>query len=521
MLLHSFLDYWAREQPNAEFAVQHGRHTTYGQAHDAANQLAHAFLAAGLRVGDRVAILAKNRIEYVLTYFAASKAGVVPVPLNYRLSPPQWAAILADSQARVLIAEQEFVDAVDMMRGGLHTVERFVTLDAAHVPGWETYTQWVAAQPNVSPALRVETDGDLYQMYTSGTTGLPKGAILTHRSVTANIAQITLAHRGAPGERSLVVLPLFHAAVVPTTFSPLSWGGALYILEQFDPADVVRALSEERISFATIVPAMIQACLLGVSDVAERRYEQLRTIYYGASPISESTLQRAMQVFPCGFIQSYGMTEATQAVAFLQPADHRRAVAGQPQLLLAAGRPAVGTEVCVVDPDGNLLPNGALGEILVRGPQLMKGYWNRPDETTATLRDGWLHTGDAGTLDEMGYLYVQDRIKDMIVSGGENVYPSVVEQVLVQHPAVAEAAVIGVPDVRWGETVKAIVVLRSGIAATADELIAFCQGKLAGFERPRSVDFVEALPRTPTGKVLKRVLREPYWSNQARRVAGG
>jgi fatty-acyl-CoA synthase len=208
-------------------------------------------------------------------------------------------------------------------------------------------------------------------------------------------------------------------------------------------------------------------------------------------------------------------------VAFLQPADHRRAVADQPQLLLAAGRPAVGTEVRIVDPDGDPLPNGALGEILVRGPQLMKGYWNRPDETAATLRDGWLHTGDAGTLDELGYLYVQDRIKDMIVSGGENVYPSVVEQVLAQHPAVAEAAVIGVPDARWGETVKAIVVLRPGIAATADELIAFCHGKLAGFERPRSVDFVEALPRTPTGKVLKRVLREPHWSGQARRVAGG
>jgi acyl-CoA synthetase (AMP-forming)/AMP-acid ligase II len=257
-----------------------------------------------------------------------------------------------------------------------------------------------------------------------------------------------------------------------------------------------------------------------VPDVAERRYEHLRTIYYGASPISEQTLARAMQVFPCGFIQSYGMTEATQAVAFLQPADHRRALSGQPQLLLSAGRPAVGTEVRIVDLDGRALPNGALGEIAVRGPQLMKGYWNRADDTAAMLRDGWLHTGDAGILDDAGYLYVQDRIKDMIVSGGENVYPSVVENVLYQYPAVAEAAVIGVPDERWGETVKAIVVLRAGAAATAEEIIAFCRGKLAGFERPRSVEFVDALPRTPTGKVLKRVLREPYWSGQSRRVAG-
>jgi len=520
MFLHSFLDYWAREQPEAEFAAQHDRRTTYAQALDAANRLANAFLGAGLQVGDRIAILAKNRLEYVLAYFAASKAGVVLVPLNYRLSPPQWAAILADAQPRLLITEQEFIGTTDAIRGDLRTVERFVTLDAASQPGWEEHRQWAANQSGESPALQLGPDGDLYQMYTSGTTGLPKGAVLTHRSVIANMAQIGLAHRGAMGERSLVVLPLFHAAAVPTTFSPLSWGGALYILEQFDPAEVVRALGEERISFATLVPAMIQACLLGVPNVAERRYEQLRTIYYGASPISEQTLARAMEVFPCGFIQSYGMTEATQAVTFLQPTDHRRALSGQPQLLLSAGRPAVGTEVRIIDLDGRPLPNGALGEIVVRGPQLMKGYWNRPEETAAMLRDGWLHTGDAGTVDDAGYLYVQDRIKDMIVSGGENVYPSVVENVLYQHPAVAEAAVIGVPDERWGETVKAIVVLRAGAAASADELIAFCRGKLAGFERPRAVDFVDALPRTPTGKVLKRVLRELYWIGQSRRVAG-
>jgi fatty-acyl-CoA synthase len=481
--------------------------------------LANAFLGAGLRVGDRIAILAKNRLEYVLTYFAASKAGVVPVPLNYRLSPPQWAAILGDAQPRLLIAEPEFIAAIDSIRGQLRTVEHFVALDAAGSQGWAAYTTWTANQSTDVPALQIDVDADLYQRYTSGTTGLPKGAILTHRSVIANTMQIGLAHRGVPGERSLVVLPLFHAATVPTTFSPLAWGGTLYILEQFDPLAVIRALSDERISFATLVPAMIQT-LLGVPDVAERSYEQLRTIYYGASPISDATLQHAMQIFPCGFLQSYGMTEATQAVTFLQPADHRRAMAGQPGLLLSAGRPAVGTEVRIVDANGSPLPAGVCGEIVVRGPQLMKGYWNRPEETAAAQQDGGLYTGDAGMLDDAGYLYVQDRIKDMIVSGGENVFPSVVEQVLQQHPTVAEAAVIGVPDPRWGETVKAIVVLKPEAAASAEELIAFCRDKLAGFERPRSVDFVDALPRTPTGKVLKRVLREPFWAGQSRRVAG-
>jgi fatty-acyl-CoA synthase len=291
-------------------------------------------------------------------------------------------------------------------------------------------------------------------------------------------------------------------------------------MEQFDPVEMVRILSEERIGFASLVPAVIQAGLLSAPDVAERRYEQMRMIYYGASPITQTTLRRAMQLFPCEFIQSYGLTEATQTVTFLLPADHRRALAGQPELLLSAGRPVLGAELQIVDPDDRPLPNGSLGEIIIRGPQLMAGYWGRPAETAAALRDGWLHTGDVGMLDDEGYLYIRDRLKDVIISGGENVYPSVVENVLTRHPAVAEAAVIGVPGERWGETVKAIVVLRPGAALTETELIDFCRDRLGGFERPRSVDFVEALPRTPTGKVLKRILREPYWAGQSRRVGG-
>jgi acyl-CoA synthetase (AMP-forming)/AMP-acid ligase II len=227
-----------------------------------------------------------------------------------------------------------------------------------------------------------------------------------------------------------------------------------------------------------------------------------------------------MEVFQCDFSQGYGMTEATAGLTVLSPADHRRALAEQPGLLLSAGRATVGTELQVVDPDGAPAPNGTIGEVVGRGPQLMKSYWNQPDATAEALRGGWLHTGDAGVIDDQGYLYIQDRVKDMIVSGGENIYPRVVEEVLFQHPAIADAAVIGVPDQRWGETVKAIVVLRQGMAASAEEIIDFCRGKLGGFERPRSVEFVETLPRNPSGKLLKRVLREPYWAGHGRRVAG-
>jgi acyl-CoA synthetase (AMP-forming)/AMP-acid ligase II len=520
MYLHSFLDYWAREQPNAEFAIQDSQQLTYLEALIAANRLANALISMGLQVGDRIAILSRNRIEYVLLYFAASKAGVVPVPLNYRLVPLQWAYIINDARVRALMTGEEYVDSIDAIRKDLKTVERFVAFRATNKSGWEKYHQWITHQPDTAPPISIQEDADVYQMYTSGTTGHPKGALLTHRTVTANVMQNSFIGKGTPGERSLVVLPLFHAATVPTTFSPVSWGGSLYIMEGFDPTQVVRVLSEERIGFATLVPTMIQACLLSVPGIASRYYEHLRVIYYGASPISEQTLRCAMQVFPCEFLQTYGLTEATQAVTFLSPADHRRALSEKPELLLSAGRPVVGTELRIVDGYDNPVSNGTVGEIVVRGPQLMRGYWNRPDETAQTLRGGWLHTGDAGMLDDEGYLYIRDRVKDVIISGGENVYPTGIERVLCMHPAIAEAAVIGVPDERWGEVVKAVVVLCKGATATEEEIIDFCRNKLAGFERPRSVDFVDALPRNPSGKVLKRVLREPYWLGQSRRVAG-
>jgi acyl-CoA synthetase (AMP-forming)/AMP-acid ligase II len=300
---------------------------------------------------------------------------------------------------------------------------------------------------------------------------------------------------------------MFHASIIPTTFAVICRGGSLVIHDAFDPERVVRALEHERIAVATLVPPMLSACL---DAAAGRRFPALRSIYYGASPIAEATLRGAVDAFGCGFVQSYGMTEAAQAVTFLTAADHRRALDSRPELLLSAGRTAAGTALRIAD----------TGEILARGPQLMSGYWRRPEATAQALDGGWLHTGDAGRIDAEGYLFVEDRIKDLIVSGGENVYPRIVEAALIAHPAVAEAAVIGVPDERWGETVKAVVALRPGARCAEAELVDFCRTRLGGFERPRSVDFVESLPRTATGKVLKRVLREPYWAGRARRVSG-
>lgn len=518
MRLHDFLDYRAREQPDAEFAIQGGRRITYQEARAATCRIATAVVRQGLEIGDRVAFLSKNSIEMVLFYYGASRAGVVPVPLNYRLAPPEWAYIVNDAGAKLLCAERSFAEALAPVRAELETVERFVALGGA-VAGWESWDDVVGTGACDDPGRPVRATDDAYQMYTSGTTGRPKGAILTHGAVAGQLHQALVGIAVERLERVLIVAPLYHAAAAITALAGVQSGGTLVIQEEFDPAAVVDALANERIGMALLVPAMIQFCLVAVPDVRERRYDDLRLIVYGASPIAEQTLRDALAVFQCDFLQGYGMTETTAAVTYLMPQDHRRALAGEPKLLLAAGRAMLGTEVRIVDENDVPVPNGTIGEIVARGPQMMRGYWNLPEASAEALRGGWMHTGDAGIIDDEGYVYVQDRVKDMIVSGGENVYPREVEEVLYQHPGVAEAAVIGVPSDQWGEEVKAVVVRKAGVDVTAEQLVEFCRGRLGGYKRPRTVDFVDALPRNPSGKVLKKELREPYWMGHDRRVS--
>ena len=477
-------------------------------------------------VGGRIGVLAKNRLELLLFYYAASEAGVVPVPLNYRLTPVDWVYIVNDAEAAVLLVADEYVDAVEGVRDQLAGVREFIAIGAAGASsgdgrsGWTAYEDWVANQPDAPVERVVAEDDDLYQMYTSGTTGRPKGAVLTHRAVTAHLEQVSPFFRVRAGERGLGVAPMYHAAGCLLAFRTVADGGSVYLMAEFDPVEVVRVLDEERIGAAIMVPAMIQACLVSAPDAASRSYADLRTIYYGSSPIAAETLRRAVSVFGCDFHQAYGMTELTAGSTNLSADDHRRALAGRPELLLSAGRPLMGTEIRIVDEDDRPIALGEVGEIVMRGPQMMRGYWNMPDETAEALRVGWMHTGDAGRLDAEGYLYVMDRLKDMIVSGGENVYPRAVEDVLFEHPSIADAAVIGVPDDRWGETVKAIVVLRDGATTSETELIDYCRERLGGVQRPRSVEFRETLPHAANGKLLKRVLREPYWAGRERRVGG-
>jgi acyl-CoA synthetase (AMP-forming)/AMP-acid ligase II len=502
MLLHDRFDYYARARGHLPCAQHGDRVVTYAEARSLANRLAHALIGTDLRPGDRVAFVGGNSIEAALLYFACSKAGVVPVPANSRLTPDEITFIARDAGARLLLADPELCPALAAAVSIADLLER---------------ADW----PDHDPSVRVDPDDVLYQMYTSGTTGHPKGVLLTHRQVLTNCAQVScgLSYTIEPGDRWLIVAPLFHAAAVITAFNCVLGGGTMVIQRGFDPTAVVDALSGDGIALTTLVPAMIQACLVAVPDASERDYPALRAIAYGGSVIAETTLRQAMDVFGCDFYQGFGQTESSAGLTYLTELDHRSALDGRPELLLSCGQPLPGTDIRIVDGTGADVAPGEVGEIVARGPQVMLGYWNRPDETAAALRDGWLFTGDAGSLDADGYLTIRDRVRDMVVTGGENVYPAEVENALLAHPAVAEAAVIGIPHDTWGEAVHAVVVLRDGMPVEGDELRTHCAQRLATFKVPQSCEIVAELPRNASGKVRKDVLRAPHWSGRARGVA--
>jgi len=508
------LEYRARTNGD-EILVSIGAHRlTAAETDRAANRIAHAFLASGLEEGERVAVLAKNCIELLVLYYAASKVGVVLVPLNYRLTPPEWKYILLDAGVRTIVAEPEFAAQLDSLDDGPALFDDRV-LTTGEMPGWTSWGDWTSGQSEARPDRSPSTDSVLYQMYTSGTTGRPKGAVLSQSAVCSNIIQEIPVFAIQPGDRVLLSAPLFHSAGAILSFSAIAMGGSVIIQREFDAEAVVEAMSSQSIAVTLLVPAMIQFCL-AVPGARERNFDGLRRIAYGASPISRSVLKDAMEVFGCEFAQGYGLTETTSLATALLPADHARALASEPDLLLSCGRAAMGTEVRVVNEKGREVPRGEAGEILVRGPQMFREYWNLPAATEEALRDGWLHTGDGGVMDEEGFLYLKDRIKDMIISGGENIYPREVEEVLFQHDAIADVAVVGIPHEHWGETVMAVVVPTTGCELDENEVIEFCRSRLAGYKRPRSVDIVDEIPRNTSGKVLKRELRERYLHSSGR-----
>jgi long-chain acyl-CoA synthetase len=505
------------------------RTVTWAEHYARAGRVANALADEGIGPGDRVAFLDRNGIEYFEVLFGGALLGAVNVAVNWRLAPREMAAIVDDSRAAVLVVHPDFLPCLADMESGLPAVRRIVVLGDPKATGEAGgasdlarrvgYTEWVAAQPETDPGHRGGPDEVSLQLYTSGTTGLPKGVMIANRNMAIVLDDAAPDVFGIDESTvSLVAMPLFHIGGTGWALAGMSRGGTSVILRDMDPAELVRLIGTERISHAFLVPAVLMA-VLGVPGIEQADLSSLDTIFYGASPIAEDVLVRCLSVFGCRFAQVYGMTETTGAIVRLASEDHdpdgpRR------HLLRAAGRPVAGVELRIVSPDTEQdVPVGEVGEVWTRSGYNMVGYWDKPDETAATLRpDGWLRTGDAGYLDADGYLYLHDRIKDMIVSGAENVYPAEVENVLLAHPAIVDAAAIGVPDERWGETVKAIVVAAPGATVQADDVIAFCRDRLAHFKCPTSVDVVAALPRNPSGKILKRELREPFWRDQERRI---
>jgi long-chain acyl-CoA synthetase len=483
-----------------QVALRHGDELlTYAELDDRSSRLANALLVLVIDEGSRVAYLVRSAPEVVELLFAVSKIGAVLVPLNWRLAARELGAVLDDSRAPVLVAAAPYLDLAAEL-----AAERALTLVAVG----QEYERLLAAHDALDPGRRGASSDVIVQMYTSGTTGVPKGVLTTHRNLAA-AAETSPHWEFDASSVSLTPLPMFHIGGIGWAFLGLWNGATTIIVSEFAAPDVLDTFERRRVTNAVLVPTMLQL-LTAVPGAADRDYSALRSIAYGASPITTPVLKAALRTFGCSFYGVYGLTESTGGVVHLEPQDHDPE-GPRAHLLRSAGKPLPWVDVRVVDPgSGREAGPGEVGEIWLRAPNVMAGYFNRPDETAAALDDGWLRTGDGGYLDEEGYLFLTDRIKDMIVSGGENVYPIEVEEALAQHPGVADVAVIGIPDDRWGETVMALVIPRDGAAPAADELVAFARERLAGYKLPRVVSFVEELPRTPSGKVLKRELRERF-----------
>jgi acyl-CoA synthetase (AMP-forming)/AMP-acid ligase II len=489
-----------------------GRRLTYIELERRSSQAAGLLQALGAQAGDRIAWLGKNGEAWYELMFGAAKARACLAPINTRLAVPEIAFILQDSGADLFFVTLDFVETA---RQVANQVDRPIRLFAVggEADGFESYAASRTAAP--SPVLAPpRPEDDVLQVYTSGTTGLPKGVRLNN----ANYASFLALRDSVEGfdyradDTVLIVMPLFHAAGANISFSGLAAGGRLIVMADFDPVEVLRLIEEEKVAHIFLAPVMINV-LLQTPRSATTDFSTLKSISYGSSPISEAVLKAATERFGCAFIQFYGMTETCGAGTTLAPAAH----AGE--LLRSCGRAWKGMEVRVANEAGDALPPREIGEIEIRGPLIMSGYWNRPEATAETIRpDGWLRTGDAGFMNEDGYFFVHDRVKDMIVSGGENVYPAEVENAILGCPGVADAAVISVPDARWGEAVKAVVVPAPGETPDPQAIIAWARQRIAGYKTPKSVDFVSALPRNASGKVLRRELRRPYWEGHDRNV---
>jgi acyl-CoA synthetase (AMP-forming)/AMP-acid ligase II len=510
--------YHGRTRPQATAFKFEGRQTSFADFDRHTNQVANGLIAAGLKKGDRIAYVGKNSDWYFELFAGASKAGVVMVPIGWRLAVPEIAYVVEDAEARLLFVGPESVAAGREMEPKLKGGSTVIIMEGAE-PGWPSFEAWRDSQSAEDPGVAVGDRDVAIQLYTSGTTGRPKGAMLSHGNLLRGRREATMEpmewNAWVPDDVSLVAMPVAHIGGSGWGLVGLFNGATGVVAREFDPFKVLDFIEHDRVSKLFLVPAALQI-VVRQPRAREIDYSRLKYMLYGAAPIPLDLLREAMDVFGCGFVQQYGMTETCGTIVYLPPEDHDPA--GTPRMR-SAGLPMPGVEIKVVDEAGNEVPRGTVGEVATRSAANMTGYWKLPEATAATMAaDGWLRTGDAGYMDEDGYLFIHDRVKDMIITGGENVYPAEVESAVYGHPHVGEVAVIGVPDEKWGEAVKAVVAPKPGVTPDADDIIAFARSRIAHFKAPKSVDFIAALPRNAAGKILRRELREPYWAGRERRV---
>ncbi|HSR12815.1 MAG TPA: long-chain-fatty-acid--CoA ligase [Thermodesulfobacteriota bacterium] len=488
--------------PERTALVFEGSRFTYDEFNRRSNRFADYLLRSGLTKGDRVAALLFNSPPAVETFFGTAKAGGVFTPVNFRLAAEEVFYILDHSDARYFIFGEEFSPLVGKIRPRLPKVEYFICHGGSAPPDTAEYEIVLRASSPEEPGEAVAEDDECQMLYTSGTTGRPKGALLTHGNLLWNLVNTLLGREDQPGEASLICGPLYHAAPLNNHFLiRVTLGGTSILMKHFDARQAMEIIAREKVNVVSGAPALYHL-LLNLPDVQNYDTRSVTRCTAGAAILPDETKLRLLKLFPNarGVYDVYGATEASPTIAVLKASDSLRKTA-------CVGPAAQFVELKIVDDGDRELPCGAVGEIILRGPNIMKGYYKDPEATAEALRGGWLHTGDMGRLDEEGFLYIVDRKKDMIISGGENVYPREIEEVLYRHPKIQDAAVIGVPSSLWGEAVKAFVVLRPGEKMSGEEVVEYCREHLAGYKKPKFVAFVDSLPRNPSGKVIKTKLR--------------
>ncbi|WP_425989961.1 long-chain-fatty-acid--CoA ligase [Afipia sp. DC4300-2b1] len=502
------ISYQAQRQSGQTALSFAGTGSTYKELNLLSNRVANGLAAMGIQPGSRIAVLDKTSDIFFQVCLGAAKARAALVPVNFRLARPELQFLLNDSEAEILFVGDEFAEVARQLRPSLPALKQIISMS--------DYARWRDANADTQAAANPQEDDVFLQIYTSGTTGNPKGAQLTHKNMLASLPRAVEAF-GELKESDVLFIapPLFHVAGCGTGILGFLAGARNVIVQDFVPAVILETMKREAVTVALFVPAMIQG-LLGAIEPQVADLPALRTVVYGASPMPKALLVRAMRAFPAaGFVQIFGLTETTGVITALSADDHKSAAL---QNGASCGKPLDGVDLKIVNSKGQAMATRQTGEILCRSPQVMKGYWKLPTETANALRSGWFHTGDVGYLDDQGYLYICDRLKDLIVSGGENIYPAEIESVLLDHPLVADAAVIGVPDPHWGEATKAIIVVKQSDIYDSASVLDHCRQHLAGYKVPKSVDVLESLPRNSSGKIIKRELRKKYWENMDRQV---